>query len=322
MRIRNTDSHAEISTPAAKRLTAAHNFASAYVCVQAVIDPNRQSRKRPLLIMETSSEGIVDPLMKMDRCLNLLTGEAATASSYDWRLSVVVPVYNEARWLRTIIDRICQIPLRKEIVIVDDCSCDGTRELLAMLEREHREHPQPDNLFRVIYQPRNRGKGAAVRAGFERATGDVILVQDADLEYFPEDYPQLVAPIISGEADVVFGSRYLGATRRVFNFWHCLINQGLTTLSNMMTGLNLTDMETCYKVFRADVLRQITPVLCADRFGFEPEITAAVARRKLRVFETAIRYSPRSYAEGKKIGWRDGLRAVACIVACRFRRNL
>ena len=252
----------------------------------------------------------------------LLQTRSEAPDHQNWRLSVIVPVYNEERWLRLIVDRIRRVPIRKEIVIVDDCSTDGTRAVLADLQQAASSSADPDNHLRVIYQPRNRGKGAAVRTGFEHAQGDVVLVQDADLEYSPEDYPQLVAPIINGDADVVFGSRYLGNTRRVFNFWHCLINQFLTTLSNLATGLNLTDMETCYKVFRADVVKDIVPVLRANRFGFEPEITAAVARRKLRVFETAVRYQPRSYADGKKIGWRDGVRAVACILACRFRTRL
>lgn len=261
-------------------------------------------------------------LRTVDRCLNLLDEGAAVRPPAGFRLSVVMPVYNEARWLRAILHRVRAVPLPKEIILVDDCSRDGSRELLAEIEREQAERPDPQNIVRVVYQPVNRGKGAALRTGFAEVTGDVVIVQDADLEYFPEDYPALVSPILRGDAEVVYGSRYLGETRRVLNFWHCLVNRVLTLMSNVTTGLNLTDMETCYKAFRSEVIREIMPNLTCDRFGFEPEVTAAVARRKLRVYETPIRYSPRGYADGKKIGWRDGVRAVACIVGCCFRRKL
>ncbi|MDX1970272.1 MAG: glycosyltransferase family 2 protein [Planctomycetaceae bacterium] len=233
---------------------------------------------------------------------------------------MVIPVYNEERWLRAIVDRVRNVPVRKEILLVDDFSRDGTRSLLKQLESAAEDRPDPQNEIRVLYQERNQGKGAALRTGFSHVTGDIVLVQDADLEYSPSDYPALIAPIVAGDADVVFGSRYLGSTRRVLNYWHCSINWFLTTLSNMCTGLNLTDMETCYKVFRSDVLREIAPRLKADRFGFEPEVTALVARGQYRVYETPIRYAPRGYAEGKKIRWWDGVKAVGCILAHRFQR--
>lgn len=256
----------------------------------------------------------------VDECLDLLNDRNPISPPATFRLSVVMPVYNEARWIRAILSRVCAVPVPKEIVIVDDMSRDGSRDILAVIEREQAERPDPQNLIRVIYQPQNRGKGATLRTGFAHVTGDVVLVQDADLEYFPEDYPALIAPILRGDADVVFGSRYLGETRRVLNFWHCQINRFLTVLSNMTTGLNLTDMETCYKVFKTEVIRDIVPHLKADRFGFEPEVTAALSRRNVRIYETPIRYAPRGYAEGKKIGWKDGVRAILCILASKFRK--
>ena len=198
-------------------------------------------------------------------------------------------------------------PYDKEIVLVDDGSTDGTR---ALLERE----AGPGTV--VVLQDRNRGKGAALRAGFERATGEVVIVQDADLEYDPADYPRLLKPIQDGQADVVFGSRFGGESHRVLLFWHYLGNRGLTMLSNMFTNLNLSDMETGYKVFRAEVLKRIR--LRSNRFGFEPEITAKVARAGCRIYEVAISYHGRGYDEGKKITWRDGLAAIGCIVWYRF----
>lgn len=221
-----------------------------------------------------------------------------------FKLSVVMPVYNERRWLAEVVRRVEAVPVPKEIVIVDDGSSDGTRELLAELER------RPG--VRVIYQPRNRGKGAALRAGFEHATGDVVLVQDADLEYDPANYPQLLRPILDGEADVVFGSRFLGG--RVSSFWHAAANKLLTTASNLFTNLNLTDMETGFKLFRREVLAGLR--LRSDRFGFEPEVTAKVARRRSgwRVSEVPISYAGRSYADGKKIRARDAVVALYCVV--------
>jgi glycosyltransferase involved in cell wall biosynthesis len=222
------------------------------------------------------------------------------------KLSIVIPCYNEAKTIRQIVERVRAAPVPdKEILIVDDCSRDGTRELL---EREIA--PLVD---RIIYHEVNRGKGAALRTGFAAATGDVVIVQDADLEYDPQEYPRLIGPIVEGKADVVFGSRFMGAeAHRVVYFWHMVGNKFLTLLSNMFTNLNLTDMETCYKAFRREVLSKIA--IQEDRFGFEPEITAKVARLGCVIYEVGISYYGRTYAEGKKIGWRDGIRAFYAIV--------
>ncbi len=221
-------------------------------------------------------------------------------------ISVVIPCYNEASTIETLLEavRASEIP-HKEILVVDDGSTDGTREKLRLLEG------QPD--LRVIFHERNQGKGAALRTGFQAATGDVVIVQDADLEYDPKEYPKLLAPIRAGKADVVYGSRFAGGeSHRVLYFWHYAANKLLTLFSNMFTNLNLTDMETCYKAFRREVIQKID--LREERFGFEPEITAKVARMGCRIYEVGISYSGRTYAEGKKIGWRDGLRAIWCIV--------
>jgi glycosyltransferase involved in cell wall biosynthesis len=220
---------------------------------------------------------------------------------------VVVPVYNERQWIREIVRRIEAVPIPKEIVIIDDCSTDGTRDILRDLE-SHED-------VRVFYQPRNQGKGAALRQGFQQAKGNVVLVQDADLEYDPAEYPHLIQPILEDRADVVYGSRFIGQSHRVLYYWHYVANRFLTSLSNMFTNLNLTDMETCYKVFRREVLAEIH--LKSNRFGFEPEITAKVAKRRnpaWRIFEIPISYSGRTYEEGKKIGLRDALNALYCIV--------
>ncbi|MCC6639837.1 MAG: glycosyltransferase family 2 protein [Deltaproteobacteria bacterium] len=227
------------------------------------------------------------------------------------QLSVVIPCYNERSTLEALLARVRACGVADlEIVVVDDCSTDGTRELLqGGLEK------QAD---RVIYHDRNQGKGAALRTGFAAVTGDIVLVQDADLEYDPKEYPRLLRPIVEGQADVVFGSRFTGGeAHRVLYFWHYLGNRFLTLLSNAMTNLNLTDMEVCYKVFRREVLERIC--IEEDRFGFEPEITAKVARQGCRVFEVGISYSGRTYHEGKKIGWRDGVRAVWCILKYNLR---
>jgi glycosyltransferase involved in cell wall biosynthesis len=229
-----------------------------------------------------------------------------------FKLSVVIPVFNEERWLRELIERVQAVEIPKEIIIVDDFSTDGTRAILRTLESDE---------IRVCYQPRNQGKGAALREGFSHATGDVIIVQDADLEYDPAEYPRLIQPIIEDKADVVYGSRFIGERHRVLYFWHSVANKVLTTLSNMFTNLNLTDMETCYKVFRREVLDGMK--LRSNRFGFEPEFTAKIARkskdrRPWRVFEVPISYAGRTYEEGKKIGLKDALNALFCIIRFRY----
>ncbi len=228
------------------------------------------------------------------------------------RISVVIPCFNERATLEQLIDRVRGTGVPEvEIVLVDDCSTDGTRELL-------REKLEP-RIDQVIYHERNQGKGAALRTGFAAARGDIVLVQDADLEYDPREYPKLLQPILDGQADVVFGSRFMGGgAHRVLYFWHYVGNRFLTLLSNAFTNLNLTDMEVCYKVFRREVLQQIR--IEEDRFGFEPEITARVAKLGCRVFEVGISYSGRTYREGKKIGWRDGVRAVVCILKYNLQR--
>ncbi|HEY3966522.1 MAG TPA: glycosyltransferase family 2 protein [Planctomycetaceae bacterium] len=232
-------------------------------------------------------------------------------------LSVVIPVYNERATLLELVDRVRKVPLRKQIILVDDGSRDGTREVLAELKA----NPNNDDLntIHVVFHDRNRGKGAALRTGFQQATGDFVIVQDADNEYDPSEFPRLLQPLIEGKADVVYGSRFLGDySHRVLYYWHYLGNRFLTTLSNCFTNLNLTDMETCYKVFRRDLLHEILPTLKQDRFGFEPEITAKIARRRVRIYEQSISYSGRTYDQGKKIGWRDGFKALWCIVRYAF----
>lgn len=231
----------------------------------------------------------------------------------DLLLSVVIPVYNERNTLMALIERVCAVPIRKELILVDDCSTDGTRDLLQ--ELVNRGDEDPFNRFMVTYHEINQGKGAAVRTGFSHARGDVVLIQDADLEYDPAEYPRLLRPIIEDRADVVYGSRFLGdQPHRVLYFWHYLGNKFLTTLSNAFTNLNLTDMETCYKVFRREVVTNLAPRLRQSRFGIEPEITAKIARHRYRVFELSIGYSGRTYDQGKKIGWQDGFQALWCIV--------
>ena len=225
------------------------------------------------------------------------------------KLSIVIPVYNEKATIREILRRVqaVKLPVRKEIIIVDDCSRDGTREILAGIK---------DRNVRVLFHDANQGKGAALRTGFARATGDIVLVQDADLEYDPNEYPQLLAPILDGRADVVYGSRFMGGTHRVLFFWHYVGNRVLTVLSNIVSNLNLTDMETCYKVISSKLLRKIR--LRSQRFGIEPEITIKLAKLRARIYEVPISYSGRDYAEGKKIGWKDGLAAIFHILRYRF----
>ena len=229
------------------------------------------------------------------------------------KLSVVIPCYNEVRTIRHIVDRVRAAPVaEREIIIVDDCSRDGTRDLL-------RTEIAP-LVDKVLFHEVNQGKGAALRTGFRAATGDVVVVQDADLEYDPQDYPRLLQPILEGKADVVFGSRFQGGQpHRVVYFWHMVGNKVLTLLSNMATNINLTDMETCYKVFRREVLQQIE--IEENRFGFEPEITAKVARLVVVIYEVGISYYGRTYAEGKKIGWRDGFRALWAIAKYNLLRR-
>jgi glycosyltransferase involved in cell wall biosynthesis len=218
-------------------------------------------------------------------------------------LSIVVPCFNERNTLRLIVERVLAQPYNIELLIVDDGSTDGTRDILAELAKEY-------SAIRVFLQPANQGKGAALRRGFQAATGDIVLIQDADLEYDPCDYPVLLEPILSGKADAVYGSRFLGGPHRVLYFWHSVANSLLTTLSNIVTDLNLTDMETCYKVFRREIIQGIQ--LEEDRFGFEPEVTAKLARVPgIRIYEVPISYAGRTYAEGKKIGMKDAVRALA-----------
>jgi hypothetical protein len=217
------------------------------------------------------------------------------------KLSVVVPVYNEVKTVAAVVDRLRRVDLPLEIIVVDDASTDGTAGVLGTLHSNGR-------IDSLITQPANRGKGAAVRAGIRAATGDIIVVQDADLEYDPADLPKLIGPILAGKADAVFGSRFLGGDHRVLYFWHSVGNGLLTLLSNMMTDLNLTDMETCYKAVRTPLMRSLA--LTSDRFGFEPELTARLAQARARVWEVSISYAGRTYEEGKKIGWRDGVAAL------------
>jgi glycosyltransferase involved in cell wall biosynthesis len=222
------------------------------------------------------------------------------------KASVIMPIYNERPTLRESIGRVASVPLDIELICVDDYSTDGSREILSELQQNY---PQ----LRVLLQPRNMGKGAALRRGIEHAAGEFVIIQDADLEYDPSEYPLLLHPLIQGKADVVYGSRFVGAgPHRVLYFWHRVGNWILTLLSNAITNLNLSDMETCYKAFRRDVIQAIP--IEENRFGFEPEITVKIAKRHLRVYEVGISYSGRTYAEGKKIGWKDGVRAIWCLL--------
>lgn len=229
-----------------------------------------------------------------------------------FKLSVVIPVYNERETIREIIKRVSEVEINKEIIIVDDYSTDGTREILDSLPKDFPE-------VKIYYHQYNQGKGAALRTGFSHAQGDIVVVQDADLEYNPQEFHKLLKPILDGRADVVYGSRFLGSEEhRVLYFWHYVGNKFLTLISNMFTNLNLTDMETCYKMFRRDVLRKIK--IEENRFGFEPEITAKVAKLGCRVYEVGISYSGRDYSQGKKITWKDGIRALWCILKYNLKK--
>jgi glycosyltransferase involved in cell wall biosynthesis len=228
------------------------------------------------------------------------------------QLSVVIPVYNEVKTLERIVAAVREVPVEKEIILVDDCSTDGTRALLQELEK------LPD--VRAFYHAVNQGKGAAVRRGVAAATRDLVVIQDADLEYDPSEFPRLMRPIEDGRADVVYGSRFAGGdAHRVLYFWHSVGNRFLTLLSNAFTNLNLTDMETCYKMFRRELIQSIE--IEEPRFGFEPEITAKLARTGCRIYEVGISYSGRTYAEGKKIAWHDGVHAIWCILKYNLRKG-
>lgn len=231
--------------------------------------------------------------------------QARPDAKKDWIVSVVMPCYNERPTILSSVKRVLDAPFAKEVVVVDDGSTDGTRDVL---ENEVAKLPG----VRVFYQPQNRGKGAALHRGFQEASGDIIIVQDADLEYDPRDIPSVVQPILDGDADVVYGSRFLGGPHRVLYYWHSVGNQLLTTVSNMISDLNLTDMETCYKAFRADILKSLK--LEEERFGFEPEVTVKLSRRPgIRIYEVPISYKGRTYEEGKKIGLKDAFRAMYCL---------
>ena len=229
------------------------------------------------------------------------------------KLSIVIPVYNEKDTLLNLLDRVRQTPFDKEIILVEDCSTDGTRDILKKLSEE-------DSSLKCVFHEENIGKGAALATGFKQVEGDIVLIQDADLEYNPEEYPVLLAPILDGRADVVYGSRFLGSPQRVHLFWHYVGNKIFTLFSNIFTNINLTDMETCYKAFRSTLLPRFT--IRSKRFGIEPEITAKFARLKCKIYEVPVSYSGRDYAEGKKIGWKDGVAAFFWIVYYNLNRSM
>jgi glycosyltransferase involved in cell wall biosynthesis len=277
---------------------------------------------------ETQVMDVTPPMSEAERLESLtrLLGDATCKRlglyhvPDDLVLSVVIPVYNEKNTIREILRQVRAVPVAKQIILVDDCSKDGTRAILEAMRAT-----DPD--LTIVFHDKNQGKGAALRTGFQYATGNLVIVQDADLEYDPSQYLQLLQPIIEGKADVVYGSRFIGESHRVLHFWHSMGNRVLTLLSNFFTDLNLTDMEVCYKVFRREVIQGIT--LKSDRFGFEPEVTAKIARfqvpalegreaRRCRIYEIPVSYNGRDYKEGKKIGWKDGVQALYCIVRYAF----
>ncbi|MEX2558344.1 MAG: glycosyltransferase family 2 protein [Pirellulales bacterium] len=277
--------------------------------------PDDLSELRGLVLQLADSAGCADRVELLERLL----GKSACRRLGIFRLpdgfllSVVIPVYNELNTVAEVIRRVRDSGVPTEIILVDDGSTDGTRELL--------ESWRGQDDLKIVLHERNQGKGAALRTGFQQASGDVVIVQDADLEYDPHEFEKLIQPIVEGQADVVFGSRFTGDNQRVLYFWHSVGNKLLTLFSNAMTNLNLTDMETCYKAFRREVIQRIAPTLREQRFGIEPEITAKVASLPgIRVFERPISYAGRTYAEGKKITWRDGLRALWCII--RYSRGI
>ena len=227
----------------------------------------------------------------------------------DFLLSVVIPVYNEGKTLSDLVHAVKAVPIKKQIILVDDCSKDNSHDVMLSFQDDDM------NSFTCLRHEKNRGKGAALRTGFAAATGNAVIIQDADLEYDPKEYIQLLTPILENKADVVYGSRFMGgAPHRVLYYWHSVGNRFLTWFSNIFTNLNLTDMETCYKVFRTPIIQKLLPTLQQDRFGFEPEITAKVARAGLRIYEIGISYCGRTYKEGKHIGWKDGFKAIWCIL--------
>jgi len=229
------------------------------------------------------------------------------------KLSIVIPVYNEKETLQELIRRVKNVPIEKEIIIVDDFSTDGTRDILNSISRE-------DKGVSVFFHENNQGKGAALRTAFQHVNGEIVIIQDADLEYSPEEYPNLIKPILDGRADAVYGSRFLGGPHRVLLYWHYVGNKLITAFSNMFTNINLTDMETCYKAFKASLLPRFT--IRSSRFGIEPEITAKLSKLRCKIYEVPISYSGRDYTEGKKIGWKDGIAAFYWIIYFNLKKNL